>query len=364
MILLFSSNVDGGILQFEVQLLAEMHKFGIASCCFIPEGGKVTIPPNIAGKVLFYKKFKTLNASSKRIRHLANRILSVEPDIVWYVDSAILSTQLCCYLKGKVVQYLTIHDPAGIHPTNHISAKDRVKRFFEYSMEQRGMREASKIFLLSPESYKMYIKKKPCYRNKTDVFILGAHVPCEVGRMPKECKAIRKPYFLFFGRIDKYKGILTMLRTYQLLDGSRLPLVIAGKGSFTDKEWALLKRTKGIVLLNRYIEDGEMVWLFEHAAATILPYIEASQSGVIPISYKFGVPVITSDVRGLTQFVDEQKSGFVCKKEADYLYAMKQVQNNEVWKMMGEKAKEYYISNMDWHSSLDKLMHKIKAGCI
>jgi hypothetical protein len=40
-----------------------------------------------------------------------------------------------------------------------------------------------------------------------------------------------------------------------------------------------------------------MLYLIRNALTVVLPYIEASQSGVTPIAYHFGVPVITSNVR-------------------------------------------------------------------
>ena len=102
MILLFSSNIDGGILQFEIQLLKEINQLGKKCFCMISEKAKVTVPSELSAKVLYYKKFKTLNIHDKNIMNLVERIISLKPDFIWYMDSAILSSQLCFCLKGKI----------------------------------------------------------------------------------------------------------------------------------------------------------------------------------------------------------------------------------------------------------------------
>jgi glycosyltransferase involved in cell wall biosynthesis len=359
MIVLFSSNIDGGILQFEIQLLAEIKRFGEKCCAFIPEGANVTIPSEIKEDVRFYRKFKTLRNNGRDIKNLLGELFSVKPAVIWYLDASILSSQLCSNIRGRVIQYITIHDPNGLHPTNHISIKDRLKKRYEYLMLRRSMVAADRIYLLSPESYRTYTKLFPQFRKKADTFILGAHVPDIVGREPLELKSIRIPYFLFFGRIDKYKGIATLLKAYSKLEEPKLPLVIAGKGNFTQEERALAESLAGILLLNRYIGDDEMVWLFEHAAAVVLPYIEASQSGIIPIAYKFSVPVIASDITGLVQFIEDKKSGFICKEEVQYKIALEKMLNPITREIMGGYAKEYYLTNMDWCNSLDKIIQRL-----
>lgn len=114
-----------------------------------------------------------------------------------------------------------------------------------------------------------------------------------------------------------------------------------------------------MTLINRYIRDEEMLWLFHHARSVVLPYIEATQSGVIPIAYKFGVPVIVSNVDGLTQFVEDEKTGFVCESEIDYLAALKKLENDNIRSAMSEAAIEYHLSNMDWKKNILSVLDAI-----
>jgi glycosyltransferase involved in cell wall biosynthesis len=43
----------------------------------------------------------------------------------------------------------------------------------------------------------------------------------------------------------------------------------------------------------------------------VLPYVEATQSGVIPVAYSFGKPVVATTVGGLPAQVDDGKTGYL-----------------------------------------------------
>ena len=104
------------------------------------------------------------------------------------------------------------------------------------------------------------------------------------------------PYILFFGRIEKYKGIELLYEAYThnpyLLDNYKL--VIAGSGDMyfdIDKRYA-----DRVVLINRYVDDREIASLYRHAACAVYPYTSATQSGVLSLSCYFQTPSLVSDV--------------------------------------------------------------------
>ena len=62
---------------------------------------------------------------------------------------------------------------------------------------------------------------------------------------------------------------------------------------------------------NRHIPDEEVAELFTDADIVVLPYVEASQSGVLAIAYAFGKPVIVTDVGELASAVEDGKTGLI-----------------------------------------------------
>lgn len=109
----------------------------------------------------------------------------------------------------------------------------------------------------------------------------------------KEIENIRKPYILFFGRLEKYKGVDFLCRAFLKSSylSSNFKLVIAGKGDM------VIPSNQGkIISINRYIKDAEIKYLYKNAACAVYPYISGTQSGVLSLAYYFGTPTLASDI--------------------------------------------------------------------
>jgi glycosyltransferase involved in cell wall biosynthesis len=61
------------------------------------------------------------------------------------------------------------------------------------------------------------------------------------------------------------------------------------------------------------VPDADTEIYFKAADVLVLPYTHIFQSGVLFLSYNFGLPVIASDVGSLKEDIIEGKTGFVCK---------------------------------------------------
>jgi glycosyltransferase involved in cell wall biosynthesis len=68
---------------------------------------------------------------------------------------------------------------------------------------------------------------------------------------------------------------------------------------------------KRFIVFNEYISDEKRAELFRRASVVVLPYIEASQSFIISIAYRFGKPVVATNVGGLPEMVDEGQTGYL-----------------------------------------------------
>lgn len=109
--------------------------------------------------------------------------------------------------------------------------------------------------------------------------------------------------FVFFGRIEKYKGIGVLLEAFAKLKKkyANVTLTIAGKGNMKEFE-TIAQGVDGIQLHNHYIPDEEVGCYFDGPnVVTMLPYLDATQSGVIPIAMEYGSPIIASDTGGLKE---------------------------------------------------------------
>jgi glycosyltransferase involved in cell wall biosynthesis len=119
-----------------------------------------------------------------------------------------------------------------------------------------------------------------------------------------------KEYVLFFGRLSKEKGILTLL---EAIKETKLKLKIAGTGP-------LQKDVENSVLENKNIEfmghksGVELTQLITNASYIVVPseWYENNPMTVIE-SYALGRPVIGADIGGIPEIVENNKTGYLFK---------------------------------------------------
>jgi glycosyltransferase involved in cell wall biosynthesis len=129
---------------------------------------------------------------------------------------------------------------------------------------------------------------------------------------PRTHPAGRPFRLMLFGRMLAYKGIDRLLDAYALALGRGLDVTLAlvGEGDLSAHRGSLA-RLPGITLVNRWIPEREIPAILAGADAVILPYGEASQSGVIPVAAPLGLPAIVTPVGGLAEQVAHERTGLV-----------------------------------------------------
>ncbi|EHM02000.1 glycosyltransferase, group 1 family protein [Acetobacteraceae bacterium AT-5844] len=136
---------------------------------------------------------------------------------------------------------------------------------------------------------------------------LGAHLPAEA---PRDVAVTHD--FLFFGRIRTYKGLDLLRDAFAQLRQHHpaATLRVVGEG---DIEAAApgLSALPGVTVEPRWVADGAIPALISTARAVVLPYREASQSGVLPIALACGVPVVATPVGGLAEQVRDGETGLL-----------------------------------------------------
>ncbi len=123
-----------------------------------------------------------------------------------------------------------------------------------------------------------------------------------------------KKYLLFFGFIRGYKGLDLLLQALAELDDS-IELIVAGEiyGSF-DSYQAIIQQEKlegRVHLFTDYISDERVSDFFSAAEVCVLPYKNATQSGITAISHHFNLPIIATDVGGLKESIEHEKTGLI-----------------------------------------------------
>jgi glycosyltransferase involved in cell wall biosynthesis len=118
---------------------------------------------------------------------------------------------------------------------------------------------------------------------------------------------LRRRRLLFFGVIRPNKGLHVLLDAMEdLVDCT---LTVAGQPQdvrYLEQIRAMVRRLppSRIELLDRFVEDDEMVRLFDRSSLVVLPYTSfAAQSGVLHDALAHGLPVVATDVGALGESV-------------------------------------------------------------
>ncbi len=178
------------------------------------------------------------------------------------------------------------------------------------------------------------------------------------------------PFILFFGRLEKYKGVDDLLSAYTKVTGSDdidslMRLVLAGRGQLSEP-WRH-QLPSGVELRNHLIKDTEAVDLFRRCSLVVLPYIDATQSALVAAAYYFCKPVLVTRSGALPEYVLPGKTGFLVDTSApDQLaealqfafkhpYKLEEMgRNGRVW-YETQRQKEYTtVNNMYQHITAAK----------
>lgn len=125
------------------------------------------------------------------------------------------------------------------------------------------------------------------------------------------------PDFLMFGRLRAYKGLDLLRDAWPLLrarhPGARLRVVGEGDAEALAPGLGALP---GVAVETRWVPEAEIPVLLAGADAVVMPYREASQSGVVSMALALGVPVVATPVGGLAEQVADGVTGALAQGAA------------------------------------------------
>jgi glycosyltransferase involved in cell wall biosynthesis len=157
---------------------------------------------------------------------------------------------------------------------------------------------------------------------------------------------------LFFGRILPYKGLDLLLDALFLLKDKELNLHVNIVGPGDIKKYTTqIEQLDFVSVDNRWIPEEEIAGIFSSVDVTILPYREASQSGVIATSFAVGVPVIVTPSGGLIEQVDNRVNGLIAKSITSEAIAdsITEIVQNDILRNKCSRGAKYTAENdLSW----------------
>lgn len=144
---------------------------------------------------------------------------------------------------------------------------------------------------------------------------------------------------LFFGRIELYKGLDTLVNAAKELPN--VQFVIAGKGDVCGI-FRLKELPSNVHHLNYYIQDYELAELIASSKIIVFPYRDATGTQTVPSAYFYSKPVIATSVGCFPEYVVNNKTGLLVPPNnplqlADAIHIL--INNKELRRQMGIACK-------------------------
>lgn len=158
---------------------------------------------------------------------------------------------------------------------------------------------------------------------------------------------------LFFGRIWEYKGLRYLIEAEPLIT-EKVPdvkIMIAGRGENFQKYQEMIVNKKQFIVYNERIPDKMVAELFQKACIVVLPYTDASQSGIVPLAYAFKKPVVVTNVGSLPEVVEHGETGYIVPPRDSIRLAeaiIDLLKDSGKRKRMGENAYKKANEELSW----------------
>jgi glycosyltransferase involved in cell wall biosynthesis len=312
---------------------------------FTPEHEKL-ISKNILFipfEVVFYK---SIRKNARMLFHILRVIWKQRPDILHIQSNGHRLFYWVFFLKPRRTRLVnTIHDPEK-HVGDELSN----------AIDDTRVKYWSRIFIDKFIVHGTYLKDQLArsYHIDNSRIVVIPHGHFAIYHKFQKFKANEDANtILFFGRIWQYKGLDILIEAANLLieENPNLKFIIAGVGEELEGYQQKIKFKDNFFFDNRRIPIEEVGSFFEKAAIVVLPYREATQSGVIPLAYAYSKPVVATRVGSLPEVVIHNHTGILV--EPDSVSSLAQgirslINDTENRKKMGQNANRYARKELSW----------------
>ncbi len=268
----------------------------------------------------------------RMIGQLLGHLRRFHPDLI-HIQQGHLWFNSALPLLRKYPLVLTVHDPRP-------HAGDQGGQKTPGWVLDFGFRRASRLIVHGRQMKQVVMDECRIPADRIDVIPHIAIGDESASRQTPEDESL----ILFFGRIWPYKGLDYMIRAEPLIT-AQVPdarIVIAGEGEAFDRYRRMMVHPERFIVHNEYVSETKQAELFRRASLVVLPYIEATQTGVIPVAYTFGKPVVATAVGSLPDMVEDGRTGYLVSPRDENALAqaiVRLLRDKELRRQMGANGK-------------------------
>jgi len=257
-------------------------------------------------RIHFFRKSRNPLRTVAEAAGIVRAVRAFQPDVLHVQEDSKDALALALPWLGRVPVLLTVHDPKP-----HSGDDTRVRRRTRHGLYIAQLRRRADALLVHGERLVADAREVAGGRPRP-VHVLP-HGPLGERCMAHSQTAQEPGRCLFFGRIEAYKGLRHFIAVIKNLNTQGLSVrgVVAGRGSDLEPHRATLVADPAFELIEKFLSPQEVATQFLRADVVVMPYENATQSGVAALALGAGRPVLAFDVGALAEMVLDGHTGLL-----------------------------------------------------
>lgn len=304
-------------------------------------------------------------ASMAELARLLTAMRRFRPDVLhWqepsgFIKAAFAAVTVIAARRSRTTA-VTIHDPVPhVGRDSRVAARlARLRRFTRALVDR--------LFLHGPacvDQYQRDYLRAAAPDPRVRLTEHGVLLP------PADLRPAPEPFrMLMFGRMEAYKGLDTLAAALERLvhDGGQVRAEIAGSGPELDRLAPRFASLPNVTVERMFVPARSLIDRIAAASCVVLPYKEASQSGVLAAAFAGGRFVIASRVGGLVDLVDHGVNGLLVPPDDPAALAaalMQAATDPLLCARLSEGAARTAAERLDWRRIAVQLLRDYDTAC-
>jgi glycosyltransferase involved in cell wall biosynthesis len=163
----------------------------------------------------------------------------------------------------------------------------------------------------------------------------------------------KRPYFLFVGRLERIKGLQTVIPLWN--DVHQADLVVAGTGNYEKELRTLAGSNPRITFLGALAQD-ELGPLYHHAIASIVPSLTYETFCMISLeAFARRTPLLAHAIGPLPEVIAESGGGLLYRNDSEFLEAVRRLAvDSQLRNELGNRGYDAFVAKWTREAHLDR----------
>jgi glycosyltransferase involved in cell wall biosynthesis len=340
---------------YQAFLSRKVGAVGYSGLWSLPEEGGgasqfLVAKPNLADKKNYWS-FRFVLRVFYALFNYCKQLFFGEINYVFCVMISPFTPILCVLARLRGVPYFILGHDFRPHPGED-TFFSRALLFFSYYL-------SSGVVVLS-QSVRQQFLESSWFRSKPIALASHGSLICQ-RRVQGGGRILQGiPRILFVGRLKEYKGLDIFVDSVIELErgGKSFDARIVGSGKVSDINLRKIESCENLSLIQGWLEEAEFVDHVDQADIVVLPYREASQSGVVGVAFPLGVPVVATPVGGLVEQIEHGVTGLISTDVSPHAIAIaieRLLGDSRLYSHISAKQVEASDNRGDWLDLVDQV---------